>query len=684
MRIKVGLMLAVLLLIADISNGYNLSPMWKINLGIIEKNNSILTIRDIIIVSSRGTEVWRPDDKDGVYAVDATGDILWHFKTEDDAFGCGARDLDGDGIDEIIVGSRNRVVYCLDIEGNLKWRFNTDGYPISSPTISDVDGDGDIDVLVGCTDGSIYCIGGLNGNTQWSYKADGSVISSPAVCDVEGNGVTDLVFGDGKRWVYRLKGIGGRLIWRSRVDDEVDSSPAAADLDGDGMIEMVMGSWGGVVYCFNGDSGDTEWTFKTNGSVVSSPAIGDLDDDSKPEVVFGSLDHHLYCVDGITGEEKWAFDTGASISSSPVIGDLDGDKMPEVVIGDHNGHLRAINGRNGEVKTEVVLYSKIESTPVLCDFEKDGKLEVIVGDINGNLYRFDAPEGGNLVWARFQFDSSNSGFPDLLLGSESTDIDIPPKFPWMKNRDAVCVSVGISRYRYAPSASYADKDAVVFAKYAKSVFGVQNENLYPLTNAEATKEEFEKLFGEHGWIARRVNINPDQTDVFVFYSGHGTVSESIRHLLPYDSDPNYSAGFSLERILDSFRTQGARSVTIFIDACFSGQTRNNKPLVKGSKSSILPRIDIPSPSGVTIYTSSFGAQISSSYDAHKHGLFTYSLLRGLRGEGDLNNDGVITVNELYEFIRRDVSRRSVREVDREQTPTLTTDDESRILVRLKK
>ena len=34
-----------------------------------------------------------------------------------------------------------------------------------------------------------------------------------------------------------------------------------------------------------------------------------------------------------------------------------------------------------------------------------------------------------------------------------------------------------------------------------------------------------------------------------------------------------------------------------------------------------------------------------------HGVFSFFLLRGLRGEADLNNDGIVTLGELFSYVR---------------------------------
>ena len=52
-----------------------------------------------------------------------------------------------------------------------------------------------------------------------------------------------------------------------------------------------------------------------------------------------------------------------------------------------------------------------------------------------------------------------------------------------------------------------------------------------------------------------------------------------------------------------------------------------------------------------------------------HGIFTYYLLQGLGGSADLNKDGIVTVQELYEFIEQQVTAKS-RSVGGNQHPVM--------------
>src|SRR3972149_518300 len=52
------------------------------------------------------------------------------------------------------------------------------------------------------------------------------------------------------------------------------------------------------------------------------------------------------------------------------------------------------------------------------------------------------------------------------------------------------------------------------------------------------------------------------------------------------------------------------------------------------------------------------AEGSLELDELGHGIFSYYLVRGLQGAADLNRDGIVTLQELYEYVEQQVSRKA--------------------------
>lgn len=236
--------------------------------------------------------------------------------------------------------------------------------------------------------------------------------------------------------------------------------------------------------------------------------------------------------------------------------------------------------------------------------------------------------------------------------------------------NAVAVVIGSEKYEDTaiPRAPYAKRDAEVMSEYFKNTLGVGNVIL--LTDEEVTGMELQKIFdSQRGRLSRLVQ--PGQTDVFVYYSGHGVpkADGSDVQLIPFDVAKDWinDYGFSLNRMYDNLASLDAKSVTVILDACFSGGSRpsdmyksesiaNQKLVMPDLNSMEQPWLDNPN---FRVFTSSKGNQTSLGYDQSMSGLFTYFLAIGLQGDADKNADNKVTMTELVEFVTTNVEKESL-------------------------
>ena len=271
--------------------------------------------------------------------------------------------------------------------------------------------------------------------------------------------------------------------------------------------------------------------------------------------------------------------------------------------------------------------------------------------------------------------------PASLL--DEVERDIPPAAE--ASPDAIAVVIGVERYTSLPSARFAARDAQLFRRYATAVFGVPDDrnHLYVRTDADATGNEFRKLFGDEGWLARRVKPT---TDLYVYFSGHGAPDVKTRapYLMPADADASYprETGFALNALYQQLAKLDVRSVTVFLDACFTGATRSSGTLFSGGRPIV---ISVEQPAllrdNFAVIAASGSDQIASDYPAKRHGLFTYFAMLGLRGAADADADGAITVGELERYLGTQVPG-AAASLDREQKPVVIARNKSRVVVRL--
>jgi uncharacterized caspase-like protein len=258
---------------------------------------------------------------------------------------------------------------------------------------------------------------------------------------------------------------------------------------------------------------------------------------------------------------------------------------------------------------------------------------------------------------------------EIINDIPSQDIDIPVKRR-TKNIDAYAVVIGIEKYQYVPDAVHANNDAEVFREYLIETMGYKKENIKIITDRKATQAEIEKLLGNDGWLAR--NSIKNKSDVVVYFSGHGVANTgtSAAHILPHDVDPNYSSGVQLKNLYKNLASLEAKSITVYLDACFTGQTRDEKLLIDKARPVVVRESDFQADEKITVISASSGSQISSAMQDSSHGIFTYYLLKGLRGEADKNKDKRIFLSELTDYVSKEVKATAAK-MGRVQTPVIS-------------
>ncbi|MBI3567363.1 MAG: hypothetical protein HY084_04045, partial [Gemmatimonadetes bacterium] len=139
-------------------------------------------------------------------------------------------------------------------------------------------------------------------------------------------------------------------------------------------------------------------------------------------------------------------------------------------------------------------------------------------------------------------------------------------------------------------------------------------------------------------------------------------------------------GYALAELYERLAALGAHSVTVFVDACFSGGTRDGGSLFPGARD-VVVSVEHPALRSATmaVFSASAADQLANAAPEHAHGLFTYWLLRGLRGDADLDHDRHVTVGELDAFLRAHVPGDAAKQ-DREQTPQVVARDKARVVV----
>ena len=252
----------------------------------------------------------------------------------------------------------------------------------------------------------------------------------------------------------------------------------------------------------------------------------------------------------------------------------------------------------------------------------------------------------------------------------------PRKLKAQTNPNAVALIIGVETYSSLPPAHYADSDATHFYDYASQSLGVPPHKIKLLTDSKANRLELLKAM--RSWM--RTEVINGKSDVYIFFAGHGLASAdgSKTYLLPADGDRDLLDETSILRDDLIASAKGAKTITMFLDTCYSGGTRTNEVLLADARPiAIVPDMKAL-PSNVTVLAATSGAQLSSTYEAAQQGLFSYWLMKGLEGDADANKDKKITAGELHEYVAKQVGPMAQRR-NRQQDPQLMGDS-TRVLV----
>ena len=239
-------------------------------------------------------------------------------------------------------------------------------------------------------------------------------------------------------------------------------------------------------------------------------------------------------------------------------------------------------------------------------------------------------------------------------------------------RDAVAIIIGIEKYKRVAKADFANADAQDFYDYASRALGIKQENIKLLVDEGA--DDVEILGAFKNWLP--LKVKKQKTDVYVFYSGHGLPSDDGKslYLMPFSVDKNFieRTAINQQEIIAALQAVQPNSVTMFLDSCYSGQTRSGETLLASARPIALKVSESAYPANFTVISASAPDQLSSSSPDLKHGIFSYYLMKGMEGDADMNKDGKITVAEMQEYLTDAVGRQAIG-MNRKQQPQLFGD-----------
>ena len=263
--------------------------------------------------------------------------------------------------------------------------------------------------------------------------------------------------------------------------------------------------------------------------------------------------------------------------------------------------------------------------------------------------------------------------------------------------DRWAVVVGAGKYESAdiPTLRYAVSDAESIYQVLTGPAGFKKEHVLLLTDRAERKPTLRNIRWALGTFLSR-SAKKDDT-VVIFFAGHGAPEVDPRglerdglakYLIPSDADPDdlYSSAFPMDELQTIFGRIESDRVVAFLDACYSGAAGGRTFVAKKTRSGQVDDLfleRLTRSKGRAIITASRPSEVSMELPELGHGVFTYYLVQGLQGAADLNRDGIVTLQELYEYVEQQVTRKS-RMVGGNQHPVMKGEVEGMLpLVKIK-
>ena len=220
-------------------------------------------------------------------------------------------------------------------------------------------------------------------------------------------------------------------------------------------------------------------------------------------------------------------------------------------------------------------------------------------------------------------------------------------------RRSFAVVIGINNYEKWPTLEFAVEDAkAIRKKFEESGF----DEITTILDKEATQRRILTALGYE--LPQKVDRNDR---VIIYFAGHGQTEDlptggKKGYIIPVDADTSnyFATAISMEQIRDLSNRILAKHILYVMDSCYSGLGLSRSHGVSPNISGYLRKV--ASMRVVQIITA--GGKGEQAQEKEGHGLFTRYFLRGLDGEADINNDGVVSGTELGSYLRPQVSNAS--------------------------
>lgn len=249
----------------------------------------------------------------------------------------------------------------------------------------------------------------------------------------------------------------------------------------------------------------------------------------------------------------------------------------------------------------------------------------------------------------------------------SVDVDQLPKTgKGLVQPKAIGVAIGVGSFREesVPRVRFAARDAEVMAGYFKTLSGIPANRVRLLVDRHALKDDLADVFEE--WLPKQVD---SAAPVLIYFSGRAIVDATTGavSLVPFDGSTSSVARlYSLRRLQGALARSGVQRAIVILEVSLEPSPgadpgQSAAPVWDGAESE-------PGKERILWLVGNRLHQEAHAYEQGRHGLFTYHVLKGLRGAADGDRDGVVLAGELCAYVGGEVPAAARKEFGNAQEP----------------
>ena len=249
-----------------------------------------------------------------------------------------------------------------------------------------------------------------------------------------------------------------------------------------------------------------------------------------------------------------------------------------------------------------------------------------------------------------------------------SDVDVNIPVSRRNQNNTFALIIANENYKRESNVPYAINDGSVFRKYCQETIGIPQSNVHYIEDATLND-----IRAELNWIRKVSEVYEGEASLIIYYAGHGIPDEKTResYILPVDAyGSDINTAYSLQTLYSTLSEFPTKSTVVFLDACFSGAQRSGEML--DSTRGVAIKAKPYTPKGnVVVFSASTGDETAFPYKDQSHGMFTYFLLKKLQ-----ETQGMVSLGELADYIKINVSRKAIVENSKSQTPTILISNET--------